>query len=216
MSIAERGTQAFKEGGVADLAPLVPLPGFIWRKPSDQMGGLAAGMAGPTGHHLAEVDIEHDAAEVEQQGVGGIGSEWQIHGSRLQNWTGSGNGRRPDGFRRTGYAKAGEEYREGSHENSGRNAGRRCRESRCWPGRPWPNRVPPDTVKLTRTRRRPKKLPRRRPNGPTRGLWATYRSRRGTDPWGIARGDGAAKADKAAASKPKAKSADTKPGSTAK
>lgn len=39
---------------------------------------------------------------------------------------------------------------------------------------------------------------------------------KGTDPWGIARGDGAAKADKAAASKPKAKSADTKPGSTAK
>jgi hypothetical protein len=36
------------------------------------------------------------------------------------------------------------------------------------------------------------------------------------DPWGIARGDSAAKADKAAPSKPKAKSADTKPGNTAK
>ena len=33
-----------------------------------------------------------------------------------------------------------------------------------------------------------------------------------TDPWGIARGDSAAKADKAAPSKPKAKSADTKTG----
>jgi len=37
-----------------------------------------------------------------------------------------------------------------------------------------------------------------------------------TDPWGIARGDSAAKADKVAPSKPKAKSADTKPGNTAK
>ena len=37
-----------------------------------------------------------------------------------------------------------------------------------------------------------------------------------TDPWGIARGDSAAKADKVAPSKPKAKSADTKSGSTAK
>ena len=33
-----------------------------------------------------------------------------------------------------------------------------------------------------------------------------------SDPWGIARGDSAAKADKVAPSKPKAKSADTKPG----
>ena len=36
-----------------------------------------------------------------------------------------------------------------------------------------------------------------------------------TDPWGIARGD-SAKGDKAAPSKAKAKSADTKPGNTAK
>ena len=37
-----------------------------------------------------------------------------------------------------------------------------------------------------------------------------------TDPWGIARGDSAAKTDKAAPSKAKAKSADTKPGNAAK
>jgi hypothetical protein len=37
-----------------------------------------------------------------------------------------------------------------------------------------------------------------------------------TDPWGIARGDSASKAVKAAPSKPKAKSADTKPGNAAK
>src|SRR5262249_24757663 len=37
-----------------------------------------------------------------------------------------------------------------------------------------------------------------------------------SDPWGIARGDNAAKADKAAPSKPKAKSADTKAGNSAK
>jgi hypothetical protein len=57
------------------------------------MAGLAAGMAGPTGHHPGEVDIEHDAAEIEQQRVGGVGGERRIHGSRLQNWTGLSNGR---------------------------------------------------------------------------------------------------------------------------
>ena len=37
-----------------------------------------------------------------------------------------------------------------------------------------------------------------------------------TDPWGITRGDGAAKAEKAAPAKPKAKSADTKTGNSVK
>jgi hypothetical protein len=30
------------------------------------MRGLARGVTGPAGQHLVEVDIEHDAAEIEQ------------------------------------------------------------------------------------------------------------------------------------------------------
>ena len=49
-----------------------------------------------------------------------------------------------------------------------------------------------------------------------RSLGNIPEQQKATDPWGIARGDSAAKADKAAPSKAKAKSADTKPGNTAK
>jgi hypothetical protein len=45
----------------------------------------------PVHHDLIETDVEHDAAEVEQQGVDGGGGR-QIHGNRLQNWSGIGNG----------------------------------------------------------------------------------------------------------------------------
>jgi hypothetical protein len=51
-------------------------------------------MAGPNGHDPAEVDIEHDAADVEQQHVGRVGGEGGGHGSRLQNWAGLSNGAR--------------------------------------------------------------------------------------------------------------------------
>jgi hypothetical protein len=50
-------------------------------------------MTSPGRHDPAEIDIEHDAAEVEQQGVGGVGSKRRIHGSRLQNCTDLGNAR---------------------------------------------------------------------------------------------------------------------------
>jgi hypothetical protein len=46
----------------------------------------------PVRHHGIEADIEHDTAEVEQQDVDGGGGERQIHGNRLQNRTGLGNG----------------------------------------------------------------------------------------------------------------------------
>ena len=75
-------------------AGLVMLEAVVGDKARDEIGGLAAGMAGPVRHHPAEIDIEHDAAEIEQQRVGGGGSWRQIHGNRLQNWTGVGNGRR--------------------------------------------------------------------------------------------------------------------------
>jgi hypothetical protein len=46
----------------------------------------------PVRHHGIEVDVEHDTADVEQQGVDGGGRWRQIHDNRLQNWVGLGNG----------------------------------------------------------------------------------------------------------------------------
>src|SRR5260370_19915845 len=40
-----------------------------------EMRGLASGVTGPTGDNLAEINIEHDAAEIEQQRIGGAGGE---------------------------------------------------------------------------------------------------------------------------------------------
>jgi hypothetical protein len=48
---------------------------FVARKSSGQMRHLAAGVAGPARERLIEIDIEHDAAEIEQQRVGGAGGE---------------------------------------------------------------------------------------------------------------------------------------------
>ena len=69
-----------KEFGVADLARLVPLIGSSRTKALDDIVGRAAGMAGPAGDRLGEIDIDHDAAEIEQQRVGAAGRErvsWQ-------------------------------------------------------------------------------------------------------------------------------------------
>jgi hypothetical protein len=60
-------------------------------KAPDEVGGLAACVPRPGRHHGIETDIEHDTAEIEQQGVDGGGRWRQIHGNRLQNWQ-AGNG----------------------------------------------------------------------------------------------------------------------------
>jgi hypothetical protein len=39
------------------------------------MGGLTAGMAGPAGQRLVEINIDHHATEIEQQGVSHAGGE---------------------------------------------------------------------------------------------------------------------------------------------
>ena len=62
-------------GGVVDLADLMMPVSFVADKARGDVGGRAAGMAGPAGQRLAEIDIEHDAAEIEQQRVGGSGGE---------------------------------------------------------------------------------------------------------------------------------------------
>src|SRR6202043_187476 len=59
----------------ADLADLMMLVALVADKARNDVIGLAAGMAGPAGQRLVEIDIEHDAAEIEQQRVGGAGGE---------------------------------------------------------------------------------------------------------------------------------------------
>ena len=73
---AEQLAKGGKEFSVADLALLVPLIKFVAPgKPSPQLRDLATGVTGPAGDHLAEIDIEHHAAEVEQQRIGSAGEE---------------------------------------------------------------------------------------------------------------------------------------------
>src|SRR5216683_2230981 len=72
---AQRRAQTGKEFGVADLSRLMAPVDFVARKPPDEMRGLATGVTGPALKRLVEVDIEHDAAEIEQQRVGGAGGE---------------------------------------------------------------------------------------------------------------------------------------------
>ena len=63
---AERSAQAGEKFGVLDLAAFMALEIIVGHEPSGERGRLAAGMAGPAGQHLVEIDIEHDAAEIEQ------------------------------------------------------------------------------------------------------------------------------------------------------
>ena len=72
---AERLAQAFKISGIVDLADLMMPVGFFADKSRNEFGRRAAGVTRPAGKRLAEIDIEHDAAEIEQQRVGGGGGE---------------------------------------------------------------------------------------------------------------------------------------------
>ena len=67
---AELGTQARKERRVADLSLFMTVIEFVARKPPHQMLWLASGVAGPAAKCPVEIDVEHHAAEVEQQGIG--------------------------------------------------------------------------------------------------------------------------------------------------
>ena len=50
-------------------------------KAAGEISRRAAGMAGPDRHRPIKAEIEHDAAEIEQEHVGGAGGEgWLGHG----------------------------------------------------------------------------------------------------------------------------------------
>ena len=55
------------------LPDLVMPVGLVAHEAPDDVIGLAAGMTGPAGQRLVEIDIDHHAAEIEQQRVGGAG-----------------------------------------------------------------------------------------------------------------------------------------------
>src|SRR6202158_1349813 len=67
---AHRRPEALKEFGVTDLALLVAPIDFVTRKSPGQLRYLAACVTGPASQGLVEIDIEHHAAEIEQQRVG--------------------------------------------------------------------------------------------------------------------------------------------------
>src|ERR1700730_1792287 len=72
---AECGADAGKKLGVADLSLFVPVIQFVARKPPDEINGLAAGVTSPARKCPMQVDIQHDAAEIEQQRIGNAGRE---------------------------------------------------------------------------------------------------------------------------------------------
>jgi hypothetical protein len=53
----------------------VPHVDFIARKSSAEIGGIAAGMISPALKRLVEVNIDHDATEIEQKRIRGAGGE---------------------------------------------------------------------------------------------------------------------------------------------
>ena len=80
---AERGAQAVEIVGIADPADLVMPVRFAAYEAFDDVGRRATGMRSPAGDRLAEIDVEDDAAEIEQQGIGGAGREaGSGHGGR--------------------------------------------------------------------------------------------------------------------------------------
>ena len=83
----EQTAQRGEKFGIADLAPLMALIEFVAPgKSTREMRRLAARVTGPAGDDLAEIDIEHHAAEIEQQRVGSAGGE-QGTGHRLNTGT---------------------------------------------------------------------------------------------------------------------------------
>ena len=65
----------------------------IHHEAAGEIGRRAAGMAGPNVHDPVKTDIDHDAADIEQQHVGGTGGEGCDHPAHLHNGTDAGNTR---------------------------------------------------------------------------------------------------------------------------
>ncbi len=64
-----------EERGIVDMAGLMMAEAVIDDKARREIIRITPGVAGPDLHHAAEIDVEHDAAEIEQQRVGGAGGE---------------------------------------------------------------------------------------------------------------------------------------------
>ena len=75
----ERPAQVCEECGVVDPADLVMPEAVVDDEAAGEFGRCAAGMLRPARHHLVKVDVEHDAADIEQQHVDGIGRELRGH-----------------------------------------------------------------------------------------------------------------------------------------
>src|SRR6516164_1867243 len=63
---AQRGTQPREELRIADFALFVASIQFVAHKPADEVLHLASGMTRPAVERTGEIDIEYDAAKIEQ------------------------------------------------------------------------------------------------------------------------------------------------------
>jgi hypothetical protein len=79
---AEHFSQAREIGVVVDLAGLVVPQRLVGFEARGNLLRRAAAVTRPRRHGPLEVDVEHDAAEVEQQSVGGAGGEGRHRGLR--------------------------------------------------------------------------------------------------------------------------------------
>src|ERR1700739_1667681 len=70
---AQRGAQSGKEFRIADLALFVASIELVALKPRHQMCRITSGVTGPKGERAGEIEIKHDAAEIEQQCIGSAG-----------------------------------------------------------------------------------------------------------------------------------------------
>src|SRR3954465_76356 len=91
----EQSTECAEKFGITDLSFFVPLIDFIARGNSpDQTRRLTAGVAGPACNRLVEIDVEYNAADIEQQRVRGArGEQGKAHlrGVRKTGETRNGN-----------------------------------------------------------------------------------------------------------------------------
>ncbi len=80
----ERATQIVEKGLVADRASLVMMVRFVDHEARGDIGWLASGMACPAGQRPGEIDVEDDAAEIEQKRVGVSGGKaGRGHGDQI-------------------------------------------------------------------------------------------------------------------------------------
>ena len=78
-------TSGFEPGEIfhhVDLAHLMAMMGHVAAEALFDQARIAAGVTGPARNRAFEIDVDHDAAEIEQQGVGGTNGHFKVLAGR--------------------------------------------------------------------------------------------------------------------------------------